>query len=53
MGEANQRALLNAFFSALQPQRSLVFVYAKRTPLIDDDQWMIVGVGRVTSIGKL
>lgn len=52
-GEANQRALLNAFFSALQPQRSLVFVYAKRTPLIDDDQWMIVGVGRVTSIGKL
>lgn len=52
-GEANQKALLDAFFGALQPQRSLVFVYAKRTPLLDDDQWMIVGVGRVTSIGKL
>lgn len=52
-GEANQKALLDAFFSAVQPQRSLIFVYAKRTPLIDDDQWMIVGVGRVTSIGKL
>lgn len=52
-GEANQKALLNAFFGALEPQRSLVFVYAKRTPLIDDDQWMIIGVGRITSMGEL
>jgi len=52
-GHRNQKALLNAFFGALQPQRSLIFVYAKRTPLIDDDQWMIVGVGRVTSIGDI
>ena len=52
-GEANQKALLDAFFGAIEPQRSLVFAYAKRTPLIDDDQWMIVGVGRVTSVGKL
>ncbi len=52
-GHANQKALLDAFFGALQPKRSLVFVYSKRTPLIDDDQWMIVGVGRVTSKGDL
>jgi len=52
-GYANQKALLDAFFGALEPERSLVFVYAKRTPLIDDDQWMIVGVGRITSIGDL
>ena len=52
-GEANQKALLNAFFGALEPQRSLVFAYAKRTPLLDDDQWIIVGVGRITSIGQL
>lgn len=52
-GEANQKALLNAFFDALEPQRSLMFVYAKRTPLVDDDQWMIVSVGRVSSVGKL
>lgn len=52
-GYANQRALLDAFFGALAPQKSLVFVYAKRTPLIDDDQWIIVGVGRITSIGGL
>ena len=48
-GDRNQKALLNAFFDALQPERSLVFVYAKRTPLSDDEQWIIIGVGRVTS----
>lgn len=52
-GHANQKALLNAFFGALQLKRSLIFIYTKRTPLIDDDQWIIVGVGRVTSIGEL
>ena len=52
-GYANQKALLDSFFGALEPKKSLVFVYAKRTPLTDDDQWIIVGVGRVTSIGEL
>ena len=27
--------------------------YAKRTPLTDDEQWTIVGAGRITSIGDL
>ena len=52
-GEKNQAALLNAFFGALKPERSLVFAYAKRTPLIDDDKWMLIGVGRITTVGKL
>jgi hypothetical protein len=52
-GYSNQKALLNAFFGAVEPKRSLIFVYAKRTPLFDDDQWMIVGVGRVTALGEL
>jgi hypothetical protein len=52
-GHVNQKALLDAFFDALEPPRSLIFAYAKRTPLIDEDQWIIVGVGRVTSIGEL
>jgi ATP-dependent exoDNAse (exonuclease V) alpha subunit len=52
-GYANQKALLDAFFGALAQQKSLVFAYAKRTPLIDDDQWIIVGVGRITSIGEI
>lgn len=52
-GDRNQKALLNAFFDALKPEHSLVFIYAKRTPLTDDDQWIIVGVGCITAIGDL
>ncbi len=52
-GDKNQKALLNAFFDALKPERSLVFIYAKRTPLTDDEQWTIIGAGRVTAIGDL
>ena len=33
--------------------RSLVFIYSKRTPLTDDEQWTIVGAGRITAIGDL
>jgi len=52
-GHRNQKALLDAFFGALKRDKSLVFAYAKRTPLIDDDQWVIVGVGRITTIGDI
>ena len=52
-GDRNQKALLDAFFGALKPQRSLVFIYAKRTPLTDDEQWTIIGAGRITAIGDL
>ncbi|UWR45360.1 AAA family ATPase [Phaeobacter inhibens] len=52
-GEKNQAALLDAFFGALKPKQSLIFTYAKRTPLIDDDKWMLIGVGRITSVGDL
>ena len=52
-GDRNQKALLNAFFDALKPERSLVFIYAKRTPLTDDDQWTIVGAGCITAISDL
>lgn len=52
-GHKNQKALLDAFFGALEPRSSLVFAYAKRTPLIDDEQWMIIGVGQITSVGDI
>ena len=52
-GHRNQQGLLDAFFSAIEPKESLVFFYAKRTPLLDDDQWIIVGAAKVTSIGDL
>ena len=48
----NQLILLDTFFSAVRPDQSLVFLYAKRTPLSDDHRRVIIGVGRVKSIGS-
>ena len=47
----NQQIMLDTFFSALAPEKSLVFLYAKRTPLTDDPRRVLVGVGRITSVG--
>ncbi|ATY83833.1 hypothetical protein CVV65_01645 [Kyrpidia spormannii] len=49
----NQKALLEGFFSAIQPERSLCFFYAKQTPLMEDERRVIVGVGRVKHVGPL
>jgi energy-coupling factor transporter ATP-binding protein EcfA2 len=48
----NQRVLLDTFFSAVKPDKSLVFFYAKRTPLIEDTRRVIVGVGRIKTISS-
>ena len=47
----NQQIMLGTFFSALQSEKSLIFLYAKRTPLADDPRRVLVGVGRITSVG--
>jgi len=47
----NQLALLDTFFGALRPEESLCFFYAKRTPLSEQSRRVIVGVGRVLSVG--
>ncbi len=47
----NQLVMLDTFFSAIQPQKSLVFFYAKRTPLVDDVRRVLIGVGWVTHVG--
>ena len=47
----NQRVLLDTFFSAVQSQRSLFFVYAKETPLSEDTRRVLIGVGRVAEVG--
>ncbi|MGG7643912.1 AAA family ATPase [Rhodovulum sp. YNF3179] len=46
----NQIALLDTFFSALVPELSLCFFYAKATPLSEDPRRVIVGVGRVKRV---
>lgn len=48
----NQRVLLDTFVSAAKPDKSLIFFYAKRTPLLEDTRRVIVGVGRVKTIGE-
>src|SRR5205085_1355622 len=48
----NQVCLLDTFYSAVQPQQSLCFFYAKRTPLAPDDpRRVVVAVGYVTKLG--
>lgn len=51
--EENQSTLLDTFFSVVEPERSLVFVYAKESPLDDDPRRLLIGVGRATNVGSL
>ncbi len=49
----NQRALLDSFFSGIVPGSSLVFIYAKDLPLLEERMpgaRVLIGVGRVTEI---
>jgi hypothetical protein len=53
-GRQRQEALLNTFFDALTPSRSLVFFYTKEgQPISDGIRRLVVGVGRVTRVGPL
>ena len=47
----NQLVMLDTFFGALEPDDSLCVFYAKRTPLAEDRRRVIIGVGRVKSVG--
>ena len=47
----NQLIMLDTFFGALEPEASLCFFYAKRTPLAEDSRRVIVGVARVRGVG--
>lgn len=47
----NQLVMLDTFFSSVQPNKSLSFFYAKRTPIVDDTRRVLMGVGWVTHVG--
>ena len=49
----NQIALLDTFFGSIRPEESLCFFYAKRTPLSEQSRRVIIGVGRVLSVGNV
>jgi hypothetical protein len=49
----NQLAMLDSFFSALQPRKSLVLLYVKDLPLVEEPQAgerFLVGAGLVDSV---
>ena len=49
----NQRALLDCFSGHLKTEASLCFFYAKQVPFVEDNRRVVIGVGRVKSIGEL
>ncbi len=50
----NHRALLDCFWNHIQPEESLVFIYAKQVPLVEDTgRRVLIGVGRVKKLGDL
>lgn len=53
-GRARQEAITNLMFDRLTPERSLVFFYCKEgQPLGDTISRLLVGVGRITTVGKV
>jgi hypothetical protein len=51
--ESNQRMLLDTFFSAIEKDLSLVFVYAKESPVSADPRRILIGAGRVRNVGQI
>ena len=49
----NQRALLDGFARDLEPSTSLVFFYAKQTPLSDGLNRQIVAVAKLSNLGGI
>jgi hypothetical protein len=51
--DVNQRMLLDTFFSAIEKDRSLFFVYAKESPVSADSRRILIGAGRVLDVGQV
>lgn len=48
----NQSRMLDAFFSPVEPERSLAFFYAKQVPHTEQRGRVLLGVGWVTDVGQ-
>ncbi len=48
----NQSRMLDAFFSAIEPNRSLAFFYSKEVPHTEQRGRVLIGVGWVTGCGQ-
>jgi hypothetical protein len=50
---SNQKLLLDTFINPIVANTSLVFIYAKNIPFVDNTSRILIGVGRVSKIGAL
>ena len=48
----NQKALLDSFFGMVKPELSLCFFYAKQVPFAETPGRILIGAGKVLSIGN-
>lgn len=46
----NQKMIIEWFYRYIEPEKSLCFFYAKKVPFVEDQNRIIIGVGRVTQI---
>lgn len=49
----NQKEMLDTFISAVQEEKSLIFIYAKNIPLIETGGRVLIGVGRVKKVSDI
>lgn len=49
----NQRLMLDSFFGCLKEEESLVFFYAKHSPLTETNERIIVAVAKVRTVGSI
>ncbi len=46
----NQRAVFEAFYREVVPEKSLVILYAKQVPFIEDSRRVVMGIGYITKL---
>ncbi|AXV39097.1 AAA family ATPase [Methanobacterium sp. BAmetb5] len=46
----NQKLIIDWFYSQIKPEKSLCFFYAKKVPFVEEQNRIIIGVGRVKQI---
>ena len=47
---SNQKLILDWFYGYVKPEKSLCFFYSKKVPFVEDQNRVIIGVGRVTQV---
>ena len=46
----NQKMIMDWFYDYIEPETSLCFFYAKKVPFVEDENRVIIGVGRIKNV---